>query len=130
MSAREPPPELRLGNVRYVLSHEPASEHARRPGRPGPVYRSVPGGSVAVPSGRVFVRFASGERALDHAAALARLGYTIAEAPEWSPESAWVAAADASVETALSGIPALSRLPGVEHAEPELLRERVPRAPG
>ncbi|HET7464527.1 MAG TPA: hypothetical protein VFJ82_24925 [Longimicrobium sp.] len=92
----------------------------------GPVY-ALSGGSLAVPTGRVYLRFAPG--ADPHAAegALRGAGFRIERVPAYAPHTAWVAPVEGDIAGALQRIGALSALPGVEHAEPEMLMERETR---
>lgn len=106
----------------------PAASGGTPPGaRPWPVYRLLPAGGVALPTGRVFVRFGEGDRAEAHRAALAGAGFVIDAVPAWAPHAAWLRAASGDVTEALAGMEALGRLPGAVHVEPELLRARAPR---
>ena len=67
-----------------------------------PVYRAAPSGALAVPTGRVFVRFAAGTAAREQTHALAAAGYAIDDLPGWAPHVAWVRAASGSVAEALA----------------------------
>jgi hypothetical protein len=149
--ASEPPSELSIGKARYALdamlaavraSSATETELARSPWvaraadlavipeparqRPGaaPVYRGVPGGELAVPTGRVFVRFDGGSRAAERESELRAAGYRVHTSPSWAPHTAWLTAASGGVTDALAALPALRRIPGLSHAEPELLRPR------
>jgi hypothetical protein len=93
----------------------------------GPVYRGVPGGGLAVPTGRVFVRFDEKAPAAQHQPELRRAGYVLEASPDWSRDAAWVTAIGGGVEAALCGLPALHGIPDLQHAEPELLRRREQR---
>jgi hypothetical protein len=104
----------------------------RRPARPqrgrlGPVYRRAPGGGVAVPTGRAFVRFAPGERAEDHRAELEASGYRLEDVPAYAPHAAWIRHRSGDVATALRGIPRVERIPAVAHVEPQFLAEAAGR---
>ena len=89
----------------------------------GPVYRQQPAGTVAVPTGRVFVRFAEGERAEDHRAELAASGYQLEHVPSYSPGAAWTRHVSGSVTAALRELDQLGRIPAVEHVEPQFLSQ-------
>jgi hypothetical protein len=115
----KPPVELVVAGARYVL--DPASTHE------APVYRSADGVSHASATGRVFVRFDDGTDAATHTEELSRLGYRVEGIPSYAPHAAWILATDGSPGTALAGLPALQRLPGVRHVEPELLRTKSER---
>lgn len=113
-----PHPVLALedGRVRVYDEAPPAD----RDGVPGPVY-AMQGGEIAVPTGRVFVRFAADERADARREDLQRAGYVIEDAPTWAPHAAWVHAADRGIATALLGLARLEAIAGVERVEPEML---------
>lgn len=92
-------------------------------GTMGPVYRRMPGGGVVVPTGRVFVRFAEGERAEDHGAELAEAGYDIEEVPSYAPHAAWVRARDRDIGGALAHLDRLQAHPAIKNVEPQMLGE-------
>jgi hypothetical protein len=96
--------------------------------RLGPVYRAGPGGPLAVPTGRIFVRFAEGERAEDRRDALAAAGYALESSPGFAPHTAWVRPASGRVADALGDLARLRELAGVEHVEPQLIAESHRRA--
>lgn len=89
----------------------------------GPVYRQVPGGALAVPTGRVFVRFAEGISAAEHEADLQRAGFRLEEVSAYAPNAAWVRAASGEIVAALGNLDRLATVPGVEHLEPQLITE-------
>jgi hypothetical protein len=89
-----------------------------------PVYVTDPGGSQAVPSGLVFVRFGEKMSARDHEGAIAAAGYEIVEVPPYALHAAWVRARDGSIPTALNGVERLEAIDGVENVEPQMLRPR------
>jgi hypothetical protein len=91
----------------------------------GPVYRRVPGGEVVIPTGRVFVRFPDGDDAWRHTGELAGAGYEVEEVPRHAPHTAWVRAAGGDIADALRRLDALTRLPGVRGAEPEMIGRRA-----
>jgi hypothetical protein len=87
-----------------------------------PVY-ALSGGSLAVPTGRVFVRFADGGSPRAAERQIADAGFRIEQVPAYAPNAAWVAPAG-DIAAALRGVDALRAVPGVEHAEPEMLMDR------
>jgi hypothetical protein len=93
----------------------------------GPVYRRPGGGAIAVPTGRVFVRFAEGDAASAHEQELADAGFAIDQVPSYARHAAWVRPADGEVATGLSRLEDLRGIPGVERVEPQLLRESARR---
>jgi hypothetical protein len=98
------------------------------PAGAGPVYASLPfDGELAVPTGRVFVRFAPGTDAAARSADIERLGFLIERVPVSAPHAAWVVAPRGGIAAALKSCRSLERIPGVENVEPQLLRESVRR---
>jgi hypothetical protein len=94
----------------------------------GPVYRAAgAGGAIAVPTGRVFVRFGAGTRAQDRAGELEAAGFDVEDVPGFAPHAAWVRPRSGRVEDALEALDAVRGVPGVEHAEPQLVAERASR---
>ncbi len=88
-----------------------------------PVYTLQPGGKIAVPTGRVFVRLAPKERLRDHAESFRKAGYDIVETVSYAPNAGWLRAANSSMAAALSGLHRLAELPAVENVEPQMLAE-------
>lgn len=96
-------------------------------GRLGPVYRRVPGGGLAVPTGRAFVRFAVEDRAEGHRAELEASGYRLEDVPAYAPHAAWIRHRSGDIATALRTIGSVERIPGVAHVEPQFLAEATGR---
>jgi hypothetical protein len=86
-----------------------------------PVYALESGGTPAVPTGRVFVRFAERVRAESRRAELDQAGYVIVEIPAYAPHAAWVRAANGDIGTSLIQLSALNQVPDVRHVEPQML---------
>jgi hypothetical protein len=107
-----------------VLEGKPES---RAIGRVGPVYRLAPGGSLAIPTGLVFVRFKSGELVVDHIADIEKAGYEVARTIEYAPEAAWVRDGSNDIAKALNGVGELEKMAGVENVEPQMLMPRATR---
>lgn len=110
------PARLQVGGVEYVLNPEPGAK---------PVYRMQPSGQEAVPTGRIFVRFAEGDAASSHVDELKRTGFVIDEAPKWAPHTAWLRSKSGDIAVALRGIESVRKVPGVIAAEPQLLSARA-----
>ncbi|MCS7088183.1 MAG: hypothetical protein NZL91_05780 [Thermoflexales bacterium] len=104
------------------------------------VYRGAPGASmanalavyvldglIAVPTGRVLVRFREGIRAHTFEAALRQLGYVIDEVIVYAPNAAWVRDAHGNVARALCNLDKLCQLSGVENVEPQFITARAKR---
>ena len=86
-----------------------------------PVYRREPGGEMVVPTGRVLVVFADGERADGRQTELARAGYNVEQVLPYAPHAAWVRATNSDLADALGNVDQLARLHGVENVEPQML---------
>jgi len=87
----------------------------------GPVY-ATPDGSLAVPTGLIFLRFAEGTSAAEHRGDFERLGFELVEVPSYARHAAWVRARNnGGIGAALAHAADLATLPGVEHVEPQML---------
>ena len=93
----------------------------------GPVYRAQTGRTLAVPTGRLFVRFEEGLGA-ERERILRDCGFRVESVPSWAPTSAWIVSTKGGVADALGGIPELCARAGVIHVEPEMLRPMTKRA--
>jgi hypothetical protein len=94
--------------------------------RIGPVYRQQ-GGGLAVPTGRVLVRFAPDDSPQAHSEELSGAGFKVEEVLGYAPHAAWVRPHDEQPVAALSELAKLRSLPGVEHVEPQVLTEMTRR---
>jgi hypothetical protein len=101
----------------------------RRTGRIGPVYRSRQG-RMAVPTGRILVRFRDGVPAESRRSELQAAGYEIEETLAYSAEAAWVRPKEDLGADPLSHADALRKLADVENVEPEMLTSRAHRGDG
>jgi hypothetical protein len=95
--------------------------------RLGPVYRASPGGALAIPTGRVFVRFRDGEHAAGYRDVLSAAGYELESVPAYAPQAAWLRPRSRRITDALADLGRLRDLSGVEHVEPQLIREPARR---
>jgi hypothetical protein len=118
------PQRLEFGSVVYRLRPDLHTAHASEEtfaAQPGlPVYES-PDGALVYPTGKVWVRFAKGTDARARAADLEAAGFTLESVPGYAPHGAFVTAED--VASALNGMEKLRALDGVEHVEPQVLRD-------
>jgi hypothetical protein len=89
----------------------------------GPVYELRPEGSAAVPTGRIFVRFAEGTNVNAYEERINQAGYEIVERIAYAPNAAWLRTRSGNIAAALRGIDALAELPDVENVEPQMLME-------
>jgi hypothetical protein len=87
------------------------------------VYRND--SSLAVPTGRVLVRFAEGVDAGDHAQSIQQAGYQIEQTLSYAPNAAWLCDCEGDVAGALKRIDQLENLPDVENVEPQMLSQRA-----
>jgi hypothetical protein len=90
-----------------------------------PVFSAGPGGPIAVPTGRVFVRLAKGTRPEERHSEFGAAGFEIERKLSYAPQAAWLRPVDGGVGAALNGVGALEAIPGVVHVELQLLLERV-----
>jgi hypothetical protein len=105
------------------------SSASRRP-EGGPVYQPIgqtSAATIAVPTGRVFVRLTGETSIATRAADITKAGYLIEEQLAYAPNSAWVRAADGTIASALRQLDSLGSLPGVERVEPQLIRAAIRR---
>jgi hypothetical protein len=109
-----------------VVVRRGAKKTAERGGT-GPVYHAGDPRTLAVPTGKLFVRLKKGLRASARRTAFARAGYEIVGSPSYAPNAAWLAPATGTIAEALSNIGRVERIAGVVNVEPELLRQRVAR---
>lgn len=96
-------------------------------GTVGPIYTLQPGGSFAVPTGLVFIRFAEGVEVDSQHEAIQNAGYEVAQSLSYAPTAAWLRAPSGSLLEALKGIPRLEAIPHVEAVEPQMLMQSTPR---
>lgn len=89
------------------------------------VYTVQPGGSVAIPTGRIFIRFADGVNVADRTSDIENAGYKIAEKIDYAKNAAWLSEESGSIAKALAGIENLESIKGVENVEPQMLMKRV-----
>lgn len=91
------------------------------------IYELQPQGTLFIPTGRLLIRFKENVHSLTQTGNLARAGFTLLESLPYAPHAAWVEATAKTIAAALTGLPTLSRLPDVEHVEPQFLSERAHR---
>ncbi len=96
-------------------------------GTVSPLYTLQAKGSLAVPTGLIFIRFSEGVTATSHQAEIKGSGYEIAEIPSYAPHTAWLRSQSGQILAALSGIAKLETIPDVENVEPQMLMASVGR---
>lgn len=87
------------------------------------VYRND--SALAVPTGRVLVRFTEGEDASAHAQIMAKAGYRIEQQLSYAPNAAWLCNCEDDIAEALCHIEELEKIPNIENVEPQLLSPRA-----
>ncbi|HEX8282899.1 MAG TPA: hypothetical protein VF588_06070 [Pyrinomonadaceae bacterium] len=111
-----------------VYRGEPGEERAgrteSREATLTPVYKLQPDGPLAVPTGKIFLRFKEGVEAASRREEIERAGYEIVQTPPYSPSSAWVRSASGDVARSLADIDSLEKLEDVVNVEPQMLVER------
>ncbi|MCC5600970.1 hypothetical protein [Nostoc favosum] len=89
-----------------------------------PIYTLQPNGSLAVPTGLVFIRFAKGVDVKSQREVINRAGYEIVESLDYAPHTAWLRAQSGNIADAIARIPQLEVIPKVENIELQMLMER------
>jgi hypothetical protein len=91
-----------------------------------PVYAQQSGGgagSMAVPTGRVFIRFADTVKVTDRETEIRDAGYELDQQLDYAPNAAWLRARSGNIADALNGIVTLAKVADVENVEPQLLMQ-------
>jgi hypothetical protein len=126
-----PAPEAALllddGAIAVFQGEPDEAAEASQAGGLSPVYGLQPSDLPAVPTGRIFVRFAEGVKAESRRQEIDRAGYELVESLSYAPHAAWLRARSGDIADALAGISQLEQLPDVENVEPQMLQERVQR---
>jgi hypothetical protein len=89
-----------------------------------PIYTVQPNGSLAVPTGMVFIRFAEGVDVESQRKEINRAGYEVVQILSYAPHGAWLRAQSGNIADAIARIPQLQAIPKVENIEPQMLMER------
>jgi hypothetical protein len=89
-----------------------------------PIYTIQPNGSLAVPTGLVFIRFAEGVNVESQREIINRAGYVVAQSLPYAPHTAWLRAQSGNIADAIAGISQLQAIPKVENIEPQMLMEK------
>ena len=124
-----PGAELTLSDGAIAVFHgEPDEEGLLlRADALSPVYELQPGGSPFVPTGLVFIRFLGGTDVDSRREDIEQTGYEVAHTLPYASNAAWLRAKSRRIADALTGIPKLEALSGIENVEPQMLMESVPR---
>ncbi|MHC5718719.1 MAG: hypothetical protein ACYTX0_43310 [Nostoc sp.] len=102
----------------------PGEPNQSEQGTVTPIYTLQPNGSVAVPTGLVFIRFAEGVNVESQREVINRAGYEIVQSLDYAPHAAWLRAQSGNIADAIARIPHLEAIPKVENIEPQMLMER------
>ena len=94
----------------------------------GPVYELSPGGSLAVPTGLVFIRFRDGIDAGSRQQEIEKTGFEVTDSIPYAPNAAWLKPCSGSIADSLTGISKLAALPDVESVEPQMLMKSSARS--
>lgn len=100
---------------------------ADAPGKLSAVYSLTPGGSPAVPTGLVFIRFADGVKIAERTKEIKEAGFEVAETLAYALNAAWLRARSGDIADALNGLRALEKISNVESVEPQMLMETARR---
>jgi hypothetical protein len=92
-----------------------------------PVYSAGRDGTLAVPTGRIFVRLREGLKAEERRDQFAAAGFTITKTLSYAPAAAWLEPSGGNAEAGLSSLDALERVRDVAHVEAQVLMERATR---
>ena len=92
-----------------------------------PIYTLQPDGSLAVPTGLIFIRFVAGVNVESRREAIKLAGYEVTDSLSYAPQAAWLRAQSGKILDALVGISRLEAIPDVENIEPQMLMARVQR---
>ncbi|MCC5645477.1 hypothetical protein LC607_21510 [Nostoc sp. CHAB 5824] len=111
------------GYAYAVFPGEPNQNQSEQ-GTLSPIYTLQPNGSLAVPTGLIFIRFAEGVDVESQREVINRAGYEVAQSLDYAPHTAWLRAQSGNIADAIAGIPQLEAIPKVENIEPQMLMER------
>lgn len=92
-----------------------------------PVYALSSNGPLALPTGRIFLRYKESIDITTQRDAIERAGYSLTGALPYAPDSGWVERSNGRMDEALAHMDALFRLPGISNVEPQMLSTRDPR---
>ena len=118
---------LNDGKIAVFKLDAKGATSAAQDGKVSAVYTLVSGGSLAVPTGLVFVRFADGTEVKAREKELNNAGYEVTETLAYAPNAAWLQARSEDIADSLNGLAALAKLPNVEGVEPQMLMESARR---
>lgn len=91
------------------------------------VYALEPGGSIAVPTGQVFLRFAEGIAVETRQNIIQQAGYQVTEIVFYAPNAAWLRPLSGEIADALRLLSRLEAIDPVEVVEPQMVMGRSKR---
>ncbi|MEH2012371.1 hypothetical protein [Nostoc sp.] len=113
-----------MSTTGYAYAVFPGEPNQSKQGTLSPIYTLQPNGSLAVPTGLVFIRFAEGVDVESQREVINRVGYEVAQSLDYAPHAAWLRAQSGNIADAIAGIPQLEAIPKVENIEPQMLMEK------
>ena len=113
-----------MSTTGYAYAVFPGEPNQSEQGTLSPIYTLQPNGSLAVPTGLVFIRFAEGVDVESQREVINRVGYEVAQSLDYAPHAAWLRAQSGNIADAIAGIPQLEAIPKVENIEPQMLMEK------
>ncbi|MEH2122025.1 hypothetical protein [Nostoc sp.] len=102
----------------------PGEPNQSEQGIVSPIYTLQPNGSLAVPTGLVFIRFAEDVDVESQREVINQAGYEVAQSLDYAPHAAWLRAQSGNIADAIAGIPQLEAIPKVENIKPQMLMEK------
>ncbi|MBT6155588.1 MAG: hypothetical protein HOL01_06630 [Planctomycetaceae bacterium] len=89
----------------------------------GPVYRLGEHGPLAVPTGKVFVRFTEQTKLEDRQEDIERTGFMVNQILSYAPHAGWIEPKSGKIVDAINRFEELKYIPGVAAVEPQMLME-------
>jgi len=100
---------------------------ATQPAAISAVYALEPGGSIAVPTGQVFLRLVDGVRIETHQTQIQQAGYQVSQILVYAPNAAWLRPQSGEIADALRLLPRLEAIDLVQAVEPQMVMGRSKR---
>ncbi|RCJ19880.1 hypothetical protein A6S26_03880 [Nostoc sp. ATCC 43529] len=113
-----------MSTTGYTYAIFPGEPNQSEKNKLSPVYTLEPNGSLAIPTGLVFIRFAEGVDVESQHEAINQAGYEIEQSLAYAPHAAWLRPRSGNIVDAIAGISRLEAIPNVENVELQMLMER------